>query len=95
MFGKSEGYDVASQPDSGSAANLRGHTRNDSRNTETQVLGQFSCAAGAATRGSSSAHGRGGYPKYIKDEVAAHSRCGLMQHGFARFACRDCGLALG
>jgi hypothetical protein len=34
---------------------------------------------------------RGGYPKYVKDEVAAFIRCGLLQHGFARFSCRACG----
>jgi hypothetical protein len=33
----------------------------------------------------------GGYPQWVKDEVAAYLRCGLMQHGFARFACRRCG----
>ena len=26
---------------------------------------------------------RGGYPKYVKDEVAAFMRCGQLQHGFA------------
>jgi hypothetical protein len=34
---------------------------------------------------------RGGYPQYVKDEVAAYLRCGLLQHGFARFACKSCG----
>ena len=34
----------------------------------------------------------GGYPKYVKDEVRAFIGCGLLQHGFARFACKSCGL---
>lgn len=34
---------------------------------------------------------RGGYPQYVKDEVAAYLRCGLLVHGFARFACKACG----
>lgn len=33
----------------------------------------------------------GGYPQYVKDEVAAFMRCGLLQFGFARFSCRACG----
>ena len=36
------------------------------------------------------AHG-GGYPRYVKDEVAAYLRCGIYCFGFARFACRSCG----
>ena len=34
----------------------------------------------------------GGYPKYVKDEVQAFIGCGLLQHGFARFVCKFCGL---
>ena len=34
---------------------------------------------------------RGGYPQYVKDEVAAFMRCGLLPFGFARFSCRACG----
>jgi hypothetical protein len=34
---------------------------------------------------------RGGYPQVVKDEVAAYLRCGLLQHGFARFSCKTCG----
>lgn len=32
----------------------------------------------------------GGYPQYVKDEVDAYLRCGLLQYGFARFKCTCC-----
>ena len=34
---------------------------------------------------------RTGYPKYVEQEFRSYLECGLLQRGFARLACRDCG----
>lgn len=33
----------------------------------------------------------GGLPKFVTDEFDAYLRCGILEHGFAHFACRRCG----
>lgn len=35
----------------------------------------------------------GGLPKFVVDEFEAYLRCGILEHGFAHFACRRCGLS--
>ena len=36
----------------------------------------------------------GGLPKFVVDEFEAYLRCGILEHGFAHFACRRCGDSL-
>jgi hypothetical protein len=36
----------------------------------------------------------GGLPKFVTDEFEAYLRCGILEHGFAHFACRRCGQSL-
>jgi hypothetical protein len=33
----------------------------------------------------------GGLPRFVLDEFEAYLRCGILEHGFAHFACRRCG----
>ena len=36
----------------------------------------------------------GGLPDFIVEEFEAYLRCGLLEHGLAHFACRQCGESL-
>jgi hypothetical protein len=36
----------------------------------------------------------GGLPDFIVEEFEAYLRCGMLEHGLAHFACRQCGESL-
>ena len=37
------------------------------------------------------AHDGRSLPRYVRNAFSEYLRCGVLQHGFARFLCPDCG----